>query len=309
MIQATRRLKIEIYLAFLATAAIIAFLNFHGIANRTVEDSPRTIVVESLHDSLNIWKTQRIHGKILILFDRYFPGNVLTYQDYELNPEDISLPYAHTLLFKIEEMFGINSVHGDGNAINDINRILRNPHFAFIWQAKSNVLPPQNSLRLLRITRGYGKSFDSLRYNEQRNIVLLNRLLLQTSFPNLLNTVRTPANEMTYVRSAIRAGIVRKIIHVISDNSWEEVSNNLEALPTAEPSGTGYRVVTLGGTPVYIMRLKDLPPLSEKALINIDNNYWTPNERASIDELLHNGTISADYILISNNEPQKAGNQ
>lgn len=296
-------------LAFLAVVATLAILNSHGIASRTVENSPRTIVVERLHDSLNVWRTQKTHGKILILFDRYLPVDVLTYQDYELKTDDISLSDAQALLFKIEAMFGLPAIHRTGKAIDDLNQILRNPHFASIWQTKSNIIAPKTSLRLLRITRGYNKSFDSLMYNEQRNIVLLNKLLLQASFPRYINTVRTPANETTYVRSAIRDGIVRKIIHVLSERSWEEVCNNLEELPSVEPSGAGFHVVTFGGTPVYIMRLKDLPPLSEKALVNIDNNYWSPNERESIYELLRNGTISADYLLVSNNEPQKAGKQ
>lgn len=304
-----KRFKIEMSLALLVVVLTLIFLNYHGIASRTVGNIPRTIVVEKLHDSLNLWKAQKTHGKILILFDRYLPLDVLTYQNYELKPEDISLSDARTLLAKIDAMFGLPSMYRTGNAIDDINRILRDPHFASIWQAKSNIMPPQQALRLLRITRGYNILFDSLMYNEQRNIVLLNRLLLQASFPEYIHMIRTPAHEMTYVRSAIRAGIVRKIIHVLSDRSWEEVCNNLEELPTVKPSGTGFHFVTFGGTPVYITRLKDVAQLSEKVLVNIDSNYWTPNERTYIDELLRNGTISADYLLISNNEPQDAEKQ
>lgn len=304
-----RRFKVEMSLALLAVAATLTFLNYHGTSSRTVENTPRTIFVEKLQDSLNIWKVQKSHGKILILFDRYLPLDALTYQDYELKPEEISSADAQTLLLRIEVMFGLSSMHRTGNAIDDINRILRNPQFASIWQAKSNILPPQKSRRLLRITHGYSKSFDSLMFNQQRNIVVLNKLLLQASFPNYIYMVRTPAHEMTYVRSAIRAGIVRKIIHVLSDGSWEEACNNLEELRTVVPSGAGFHLTTFGGTPVYITRLKDLPSFSEKVLVNIDSNYWTPNERTYIDELLRNGTIAADYLLISNNEPQQAEEQ
>lgn len=296
-------------LTFLAVVAILTFLNSHGIASRTVEKSPRTIIVEKLHDSLDIWRAHKIHGKILILFDRYLPDGALIYQDYELKPEDISLFDARTLLNEIEVKFGLPSVNRTANAIDDINRILRNPHFASIWQAKSHIMPPKKALRLLRITSGYHSPFDFLLFNEKRNVVLLNKLLIQASFPNYLHAVKFQAKEMTYVRSAIRDGIVRKIIHVISEESWDEVCKNLEALPTVEPSGAGFHIATFGGTPVYIVRLKDLPPLSEKVLVNIDNNYWPPNELKFIYEVLSNGLVSADLLLVSNNEPQKAKKQ
>lgn len=300
-----KRIVREMTMALLAVGSILLWLNTHGISSRTNANTPRTVAVERLQYSLNTWKDQKVHGKILVLFDRHLPDAPLTHLDFELQREDISPTDARVLLNRIAAEFGVHPDRQAGSEVDQINQILRNPQFARKWQAKSTVTPPRNALRLIRITSGYMQPFDNMFFNEKRNIVLLNRLLLQASFPRIMpNTVLMPAKERTYVRSAIKAGIVRKIVHVISERSWDTVCKNLEELQTDRPSGAGFRIATFGGTPVYITRLRDLPAIPERTLVNIDSRYWTPEELAYIHELLRNGTLIADCLAISHNEPQ-----
>ena len=305
MIAADKRMMREMIVAVLAVGIVLIWLNAHGLSGRRGVENPQTVAVARLQDSLDLWRANNVHGKILLLFDRHIPVDPLTYQDFELKPGEISPADALALLALIEARFDVRPGRHSGNNIEDLNQILHNPRLSRIWQARFTLTPPENARRLIRITSGYQQPFENMYFNEQRNVVLLNRLLLQTSFPHAMPVMTPmPAKERTYIRSAIKAGIVRKVIHVISDRSWGAVCKNLEDLQTVRPSGAGFRIVTFGGTPVQIIRLQDLQKLDERVLVNIDSKYWAQEELNQVHTLLRNGSIQADCVATSSTEPQ-----
>ncbi len=101
-----------------------------------------------------------------------------------------------------------------------------------------------------------------------------------------------------YIYRAMRDNMIRALYHVIPDGSWPEVAAILARRPQATREGEGYRLV-LEGMPVHVMRLRDVTPLPERVLVNIEGEWWGPRDLAAIDGLLDRGILRADLVTIA----------
>lgn len=88
---------------------------------------------------------------------------------------------------------------------------------------------------------------------------------------------RAPLSARNYVRRAVEAGYVRRIVHVLSERDWADAERNLRALPGASAAGPAFRV-PWEGTPIDVVRLRDLPDLGEPLVADVDSDHWTPEE-------------------------------
>lgn len=88
---------------------------------------------------------------------------------------------------------------------------------------------------------------------------------------------RAPLSARNYVRRAVEAGYVRRIVHVLSEREWPSAEQNLRRLPVATASGSGFQVAW-EGTPIDVVRLRDLPALAEPYVADVDADQWTPEE-------------------------------
>lgn len=86
-----------------------------------------------------------------------------------------------------------------------------------------------------------------------------------------------PLSERNFVRRAVEGGYVRRVVHVLSERDWAAAARNLGERPGASAAGPGFRV-PWEGTPVDVVRLRDLPDLGEPLVADVDANHWTPEE-------------------------------
>ncbi len=101
-----------------------------------------------------------------------------------------------------------------------------------------------------------------------------------------------------YMYTARSEAVVRKIYHIVPEESWTEVASNLSKLPNVAAAGPGFRY-SLEGTPVFIMRAKDIVPMKEKVLIHINGDSWGGEGIEQIIGLLTDNVLSADFITIT----------
>lgn len=100
----------------------------------------------------------------------------------------------------------------------------------------------------------------------------------------------------TYVYRAIADNMVRTVYHVVPEQSWQEVANNLRQ-QGASPSGTGFRVL-LEGTPIQVVRAEGIPRFSEKVLININSLDWPADTSNMLAEMLKEKGLKSDLVTI-----------
>lgn len=103
--------------------------------------------------------------------------------------------------------------------------------------------------------------------DRRKNIVLNDSLL-------------TPLN---YLTISTDRDLIRKIYHIIPDASWEEVRETISKWPLIPFAKGVFRMNIDEGVPVFIMRAKDIPPLSEKVLVSINGAYW---DEQGVQEIL-----------------------
>lgn len=101
-----------------------------------------------------------------------------------------------------------------------------------------------------------------------------------------------------YVYLAIRNSIVRKVYHVIPDAAWPEVENVLAGNRYVSRSG-GMFTMTVMQTPIFIMRLRDVPLIREPALLVINVNYWNEGDLRRIIARMKDRAFRSDFITLS----------
>lgn len=111
-----------------------------------------------------------------------------------------------------------------------------------------------------------------------------------------------------YIYHAMRENRIRRLYHVIPDGSWSEVAAALRGRPQASRVGGGFRLV-IEGMPVYVLRLRDVTPVGENVLVNIEGEWWGAQEFAAIKDLLRRGVLAADLVIISGKTPALTGEQ
>lgn len=102
-----------------------------------------------------------------------------------------------------------------------------------------------------------------------------------------------------YIYYAIQQDFVRKIYHIIPDSSWPEVESVLTKYPLVALSDGIFRMITGEAVPVYILRLRDIPKIKEKVIIQINGDFWDDSNMASIADLLGKNILNADLITVS----------
>jgi len=103
-----------------------------------------------------------------------------------------------------------------------------------------------------------------------------------------------------YIYQAAKRNMIRKIYHIIPDGAWSEVERTLSQFPMVAHSKDTFRFDIAGGVPVLIMRIKDVPALKEKVLINIDGGCWSEKELNEISFELQRKDVESDLVTASN---------
>ncbi len=98
-----------------------------------------------------------------------------------------------------------------------------------------------------------------------------------------------------YVYRAVRAGVVRRVFHVVPEAAWPEVAENLRSVVAAWPEGRTFRIV-VEGTPIVVLRLSDLPALEETVLVDVDVGASPPEELAALAARLARREPAADLV-------------
>jgi len=131
---------------------------------------------------------------------------------------------------------------------------------------------------------------------EWRRAGVRGRTLVHVARPVGLGADPGPATEANFVERAVHEGLVRRILHVVSEADWPEVERHLQAMPAAAGAGGGYRVVDRG-TPVVVTRLGDLPRASEPVLVDVDVDRLSDAELAALAARLRQGSLRSDLVL------------
>lgn len=105
---------------------------------------------------------------------------------------------------------------------------------------------------------------------------------------------------------AIRRNIVRKIYHVIPDSLFPQVEETIKMKKNVGSSQGVYRM-TIEGAPLFVMRMKDIPPdIGEEALVQVNGDSWDEGEMLQIAELIERGLIKSDLLTLSGAIPDAA---
>ena len=104
-----------------------------------------------------------------------------------------------------------------------------------------------------------------------------------------------------YVYLSTKKNMVRRVYHIIPDDSWEEVKKTLTKYPLVSYSKGVFRTFFDDGSFVFIMRLRDITPVKEKVLLNINGNYWDENSIQKIINMINNKILNSDIITITGN--------
>ncbi len=110
--------------------------------------------------------------------------------------------------------------------------------------------------------------------------------------------------ETNYMHRAILNNMIRSVYHVIPENAWEEVKRNIQNIQVRDFSNGVYRS-TIEGAPLYILRIKDIPHLKEKVIVNINTDLYTEDEINGMKKLLRYRNIQADIITLSGKNQQR----
>lgn len=105
-----------------------------------------------------------------------------------------------------------------------------------------------------------------------------------------------------YIRLAINRNFLRKIYHIIPEQSWPRVKELL-AGQSVFPSPEGIFKTDIEGTPLFIMRLKDITEIKETVLININADYWDEQDMEEIIKLFKDKVLRSDLVTLSGEVP------
>ena len=154
-----------------------------------------------------------------------------------------------------------------------------------IFNASQEIIPVDKPLRAHALWKAKG---------------VHSRILLL--FDRYLNAEKSSHNsvlENNYIYHAVQDDLVRKIYHIVPDVSWPTVENNLKQYPSVTYSQGVFRLTLDEATPVYIMRLKDIPTIKEPVMVLINKEYWSGEDLQLIQVLLEKGLLTSDIIISS----------
>jgi len=110
-----------------------------------------------------------------------------------------------------------------------------------------------------------------------------------------------PPNE-SYVDSAIKKNVVRRIFHIVPGAAWQDVERVLSGSDAFTFNNGVYRMV-FQGVPVTVMRLQDIAPLAETVLIAVNGSPYQDDELRRLGDLIGQGVVRSDMIIWSGRLP------
>lgn len=121
-----------------------------------------------------------------------------------------------------------------------------------------------------------------------RILVHLDRRLVTDAVPlsHGIEDLDPRVDDGNFVVAGILSGRVREIFHVVPDAAWDDVRANLarRARTSALVVADGPRFRTaIRSVPVTITRLRDLPPLRERVLVDLNTALWPPAALAGLE--------------------------
>jgi len=109
----------------------------------------------------------------------------------------------------------------------------------------------------------------------------------------------TSLTQDNYVYLSIKKNMVREVYHIVPDDSWEEVENTILRYPLVSYSGGVFRMFLDDGSSVFIMRLRNVTPVKEEVLLNINLEYYKTDDLRKIMTLLKGNVLSSDVITLT----------
>ncbi|HEY6872952.1 MAG TPA: hypothetical protein VI298_09530 [Geobacteraceae bacterium] len=278
------------------------FLSYYGRNHVSRLQHPEIRLLADPGAVFNAWATAGIHGKVLLLFDRRLGAQPVdqglsTFSASEFkNASDAGLFLAALG----NDGFPIDTKGGD--AVAALNALISSSNLYDTWRSihKGGELSAE-ARKLVRNTgRFRGRDFGTLDDRQKSDVLRLNRMILEETYPDKCpKGLANIASAENYVYVAAQKGVVRTIYHIVPDGAWSEVSRVLSGYKMVTSSGETFRMVIVEGVPVVIMRMKDIPRLKEKVLVNINGDYWSDREMAEIIGLFHRNAVEADLVTVS----------
>lgn len=108
----------------------------------------------------------------------------------------------------------------------------------------------------------------------------------------------TTLTDENFIYRAIMNNIVRKIYHIVPDSSWPEVKYTLINNPSVTYS-QGIFKTTIEGTPLFVLRVREVPTLKERVLLHLNGDYWDNGDIHTITTLLKNNQLNTDLVTLS----------
>lgn len=292
------RSRIEVILIVAAFILIALLLTFFGRSHIIILENPVSQRIDRPSDAYDLWRAKAIHGRILYLFDRNLNAKPGYYLAAEFSEDEFVDGYSVSALCEAirSSRFatGIPDALCDINALNGLLKMQMGPNV--LTEDLREQLPPE-ALTLLKITQGYGKGYANLGPRPRDRFERLNRLIIETAFPELCpRSAKFEISDENFVFAAIKKGYIRRIYHIIPDSAWPDVERNLMAFPAAHFSRGMYRLPIEEGVPVDIMRLGDIRPEREPVLMTVNGNSWNDEEVTHIAELLRRSVLHSDLL-------------
>ncbi len=299
-----RRIITEIVCILLALLGTAALLAVRGKNHRVFAAEPAVQIVNAPHQAFPLWYDLKLRGRILVLFDRHLNADK---EEPDINTfREAEFPTAAS-----RALF-CSSLKNDGIlkqerpcSVESLNLLLQGRYLYKRLNTVRRLRKVSRELEvLIKSSQGYSSSFKNLPLEQKRKLLRRNRELLEAAYPKTC-----PKNQeygltaSNYSYLAIKSGIVRKIFHVIPEASWQEVEKNLSDLPFAKRTDTGFRLLIFEGTPVTILRLRDLPALTEPVLANINTDIWSPREQEEIASLFVRKSLTSDLTTLCGETP------
>ena len=292
------RQTIETLLIIGAFALIVFGLSYIGRSHIVFLARPISKQVSHPSDAYALWKERAIHGRIAYLFDRDLnavPGNYLS---APFSEDEFVDGYSVEALCDSIRSVGFGPIPpGAPCDLTILNKLLKT-------QLRPDVLTPEQrtnltteALRLIDITKGYPRNPNLLLPPQIDRIERLNRLLIEAAFPDACpKSEKFEISDENFVFAAIKRGYIRKIYHIIPDQTWAEVENNLQSFPNAYFRKGFYELPITEGVLVTIMRMRDIRPEQEPVIMTVNGNNWNGEEIRQITEMLRRSVLTSDLI-------------
>ena len=305
----SRRKKAEIIGSILLLALSCGTLVLYGRAHRLMLPVPVAKQISQPREAFRVWEEYGIHGRVLVLMDRYLNAEEVEHGAFTFTPDEFGAdhPLEELCTAIRNDRYGIDGLES-GCTVEKLNALLETQDLYPAWRQKKPgiTLPPQ-LLSIIRSVRVHAARFADLPSEWKEKVIEFNRRLLELTYPDTApkRSSWSFVGNDNYVYKAIREGHIREIYHVIPEAAWPEVERTLSAYHGIERTGTGFIITVENITPVHILKLRDLPILSEKILLNPNAPIWSSAELSTLAALLRSGRFAPDLTTVAGQVPRE----